>query len=837
MGSMSMRTKIDVEHVLSKLNLTEKIDLLSGIDFWHTAPVHRLGVPSIRLSDGPNGVRGTRNFLGVPAACLPCGTGLAATWDVDLIRQGGALQGHEAIAKGASVLLGPTTNMQRSPLGGRGFESFSEDPVLAGAMSAATVNGIQSTGVQATIKHYVANDQEDQRQAVDSIVTERALREIYLMPFMIAQRDAKPDCFMTAYNKVNGLHVSETPRLIQDVLRKEWGFDGMVMSDWFGTYSTSEAIKAGLDLEMPGPTYIRGSLVNQALTCGKVEEHDIDERAREVLKMVRKAQDLGLQENAPEETVDTPETAAQLRELAGEGIVLLKNENNMLPFDKEKSIAVIGPNAADAAYCGGGSASLLPYYAVTPLDGLQAQAPHAKYALGAPGWKSLPLMTRLTKTKDGKKGLTMKVFLDPPSVKNRKPVDEVYIPISDVQLTDYKHPDVQTHVYWLELDGTFTPSETSEYEIGLAVSGTGKVYVNGECVVDNETKQRRGDSFAGTGTVEEIGVLKMDAGTTYDIHVTFGTCPTMTFSNPGSNDYESGGLTLGLERKIELPNEIERAVKLAKEVDQVVLCAGLNKYWESEGYDREHMDLPPGSDDLIKAVLAANPNTAIIIQSGTPITLPWLKEAPALVQAFYGGNEGGNAIADVVFGNTNPSGKLPLSFPLRNEDNPAFLNYKSERHRAVYGEDVYVGYRFYEKSKKEVAFPFGHGLSYTTFDTKDLDVQDDNDDDIVISATVSNTGKIDGSQVVQAYVSQRSPSLNRPKKELKGFTKVFVKSGSSERVKIVLSKKYAASFWDEARDAWTMEKDTYDVLVGNSSASTPLKGHFKVHKTSWWRGL
>ncbi|KAK5467296.1 beta-glucosidase [Exophiala xenobiotica] len=836
MGSVAPQTSFDVEEVLPQLTISEKVDLLSGIDFWHTAPVHRLGVPSIRLSDGPNGVRGTRFFNGVPAACLPCGTGLAATWDTDLVKKGGRLQGHEAIAKGATVILGPTTNMQRSPLGGRGFESFSEDPFLAGAMSAATVNGIQSTGVAATIKHYVCNDQEDQRQAVDSILTERALREIYLMPFMIAQRDSRPECYMTAYNRVNGVHASENPRLLQEVLRGEWGFDGLVMSDWFGTYSTTESIKAGLDLEMPGPSSIRGKLVNQALGCGKLSEHDIDQRVREVLKLVQKTLSLGIPENAPETTVDTPETAALLRKIASNGIVLMKNEDKVLPFEKSKTTAIIGPNAAYAAYCGGGSASLLPYYAISPLDGLRAQAPDAKYALGAPGWKSLPLMTRLAKTKDDKPGLTMKVFLDPPSERHRKPIDEVYVNDSDILLVDYKHPLVKTSLYWVELDGTFTPSETCEYEFSLAVAGTGKIFVNGECVVDNETKQRPGNSFFGAGTAEEIGTLKLNQGETYNIHITFGTFPTMRFSAHGATGFGAGGLRIGLERKVEIESEIERAVRIAKQADQVVLCAGLNKDWESEGYDREHMDLPGGSDDLIKAVLAANPNTAIVIQSGTPVAMPWLKEARAILQAWYGGNETGNAIADVVFGKTNPSGKLPLSFPVRNEDNPAFLNYKSERNRAIYGEDVYVGYRFYEKTKKEVAFPFGHGLSYTTFHTKDLSIEDD-EVNIAIFASVTNTGNVDGAQVVQAYVSQQNPSINRPPKELKGFAKVFVKAGATEKVRILMSKKYAASFWDEARDSWTMEKGAYDVLVGDSSASTSLQGQFKVRETRWWKGL
>lgn len=829
----------EVEEVLSQLNVDEKISLLSGVDFWHTAAVHRLGIPTIRVTDGPNGVRGTKFFNGVPAACLPCGTSLAATWDTKLIQQGGQLQGREAIAKGASVILGPTTNMQRSPLGGRGFESFSEDPVLAGQMTAATINGIQSTGVAATPKHFVCNDQEDQRMSVDSIVTERALREIYLMPFQIAQRDSKPWCYMTAYNKVNGTHVSESSRLIEDVLRKEWGFDGLVMSDWFGTYSTTESIKAGLNLEMPGASYIRGKLVAQALGCGKLSEFDLDNCVRPVLELVKRVLPLEIPERAPEKTLNTKETAAKLREISANGLVLLKNEKNVLPFRQDKSLAVIGPNAAYAAYSGGGSASLLPYYAVSPLDGFKNQHSNVKFALGAPGWKKLPQLSRLAKTKDGKSGLTMKVFLEPSGHEARKSIDEIHVNDSNVFLVDYEHPDLKSNLYYVTFEGEFTPDRTAEYEFSVSVAGTAKLFVDGKLVVDNATKQRAGDSFFGTGTADEIGTIKMEKGKTYNIYVDFATLPTMTFRTPGVTSFGAGGIRIGFERVIDFKTELENAVALAKSVDQVVICAGLNADWESEGYDRTTMDLPPGSDDLIKAVVAVNPNTVVVIQSGTPVTMPWHETSPAIVQAWYGGNETGNAIADVVLGKVNPSGKLPLSFPIRNEDNPAFLNYKSERNRALYGEDVYIGYRFYEKTKKEVAYPFGHGLSYTSFDTKNLKLTvDDKADEIVATVDVSNTGSVDGSQVVQVYVAQEAPSLNRAPKELKGFTKVHLKKGDSAKaVEIKFSKKYATSFWDEARDSWISEKGKYLVLVGDSSAHTPLKAEFEVKRTAWWKGL
>jgi beta-glucosidase len=587
---------------------------------------------------------------------------------------------------------------------------------------------------------------------------------------------------------------------------------------------------------MPGASYIRGNLIKQALGCRKLLVSDIDACVRKVLELVKRVEPLGIPENAPENTVDTKETASLLREIASGGIVLMKNEKSVLPFKKDKTIAVIGPNANFAAYCGGGSASLLPYYAISPLDGIKAQAKDVKYTLGAAGWKRLPLLSRMTKTKDGRDGLTMRVYLDPPTNSSRKQIDEIYVNKTDILLVDYKNPQIEGSLYYLELEGTFTPEETADYEFGLSVAGTGKLFIDENLVIDNETFQRPGDSFFGSGTEEEIGSMRMQAKKTYNVLLKFGTAPTQTFHTPGATGMGVGGLRLGAEKKFNAREELEKAVKLAKEVDQVIICAGLNSDWESEGYDRKDMHLPPHSDELILAVTTANPNTAVVIQSGTPVTMPWLSSTPALVQAWYGGNEGGNAIADVIFGEVNPSGKLPLSFPHRNEDNPAFLNYRSERGRTVYGEDVYIGYRFYDKTNKDVAFPFGHGLSYTQFKMKDLSVEDTGND-IVVMVSISNKGSVDGAQVVQVYVSQQSPSINRPIKELKGFTKVLLKAGETKTAEVRVSKKYAASFWDEEKNMWIMEKDGYDVLVGDSSSSTPLKGEFHVEKTNWWKGL
>ncbi|EEU35055.1 uncharacterized protein NECHADRAFT_94882 [Fusarium vanettenii 77-13-4] len=835
------KSLFDVEHVLKELTTNEKIDLLAGVDFWHTKAIPRLNVPSIRMSDGPNGVRGTRFFNGVPAACFPCGTGLAATWNTDLLREAGHLMGTEARAKGAHVLLGPTVNMQRSPLGGRAFESFSEDPVLSGNCASAIISGIQSTGVVASIKHFVANDQEHERMAVDSLVTERALREIYTLPFQIAVRDSNPGSFMTSYNKVNGVHVSENRDMIEKIVRKEWGWQGLVTSDWYGTYSTVESLEAGLDIEMPGPTRWRGQMLLHALMSRKIDIEAINERVREILKLVRRAVQTGIPENAPEQGRDTPETASLLRTIASEAVVLLKNENNALPFKKDEKVVVIGPNAKTAVYCGGGSATLRPYYAISPFEGVSKKTDNLSYSVGCYAHKMLPLLGSRLRTKDGQPGVTFTAFTSPDTVKDRVAVDTIHLDTTDMYFADYYHPEITENLWWGEIEAVFEADETGDFEFGLTVFGTARLYVDDELVVDNETTQRPGGTFFNVGTVEETGVRRLTAGQTYKIRVVFASGAASKLGDAeGVVSYGSGGLRIGGARVIDPEDEIAKAVELAKTADQVVLFVGLNSDFEQEGHDRPHMDLPGRTDELVSAVAAANPKTVVVVQSGSPVTMPWANSVAAVIQAWYGGNETGNAIADVLFGDVNPSGKLPLSFPIRVEDNPAFFNYRSEHGRVLYGEDVYVGYRFYETIKRPTLWSFGSGLSYTTFDLLDLSIQQEQRNGrelLLIDVGIKNTGSVDGAQVVQVYVTARSSSIKRPVKELKGFSKVFVKAGETVITKISIERKYATSIWDETRHKWVEEAGTYDVLVGDSSSNIQLKGQFEVSDTTWWSGL
>ncbi|KAL4753345.1 hypothetical protein BDW72DRAFT_191261 [Aspergillus terricola var. indicus] len=836
--------QLDVDKTIQELRLGEKIDLVSGIDFWHTASIPRLNIPSLRMSDGPNGVRGTRFFNGVPAACFPCATALGATWDTELLHKVGHLMGEEAIAKGAHVILGPTINTQRSPLGGRGFESFAEDGVLAGHLAGYYSKGIQEKGVAACLKHFVCNDQEHERLAVDSIVTDRATREIYLLPFQIAMRICKTATVMTAYNKINGTHVSENKKYITDILRKEWGWDGLVMSDWFGTYSTSESVIAGLDIEMPGKTRWRGDALAHAVSSNKVHEFVLDERVRNVLNLVNYVEPLGIPENAEEKVLNRPEDQVLLRRAAAESIVLLKNEDNILPFNKENSIAVIGPNAKVAAYCGGGSASLDAYYTVTPFEGVSTQSKgEVHFAQGSYSYKDLPLIGHLLRTDDGKTGFKFRVYDEPASSSNRELLHELHLVSSQGFLMDYRHPKIKSYLYYVDMEGYFTPEESGIYDFGVVVVGTGKLLVDDEVVVDNTKNQRLGSAFFGNGTVEEKGSKELKAGQKYKITFQFGTAPTSDIDTRGVVIFGPGGFRFGAARRQTQEELISKAVEVASKVDQVVVFAGLTSEWETEGYDRPDMDLPPGSDELISRILEVKPNAAIVIQSGTPVTMPWASKANALLQAWFGGNECGNGIADVLYGNVNPSGKLPLTFPVRLQDNPSYLNFRSERGRVLYGEDIYVGYRYYEKVQLPPLFPFGHGLSYTTFTREKLELNTSPEKDklqdgepITARVTVTNTGKVAGAETVQLWVVPPPTEVNRPVRELKGFAKVHLEPGESKDVEIVVEKKLATSWWDEKREAWASEKGVYGVQVTGTGEGV-LTAEFEVERTRFWTGL
>ncbi|KIP12792.1 glycoside hydrolase family 3 protein [Phlebiopsis gigantea 11061_1 CR5-6] len=850
----SEAAELNIDEILAKLTLGQKVKLLSGHGWWHTTPIPEAGIPAVRMSDGPNGVRGTRFFNGVPSSCFPSSTGLGSSFDVQLAAEVGKALADECHAKGCHVLLGPTVNTQRSPLGGRGFESFSEDPHLNGTIAAAYVNGLQSKGVAATIKHFATNDQEFERFSIDSIVSERALREIYLKPFQIALKDANPWAFMTAYNRLNGTHCSENKHLLDNILRKEWGFKGMVMSDWTGTYSTAESIQAGMDLEMPGPTTMRGNAVIRSVVGQKLFPEDIDNCARKVLGLLQHAYDSGIPFDAPEQTLDTPQVRSLLRKASADAVVLLKNENRVLPIKSDKrKIAVIGPNAKYAVTSGGGSAALLSTYTVSPLEGITAAAKEigaeVKYTVGSLSHQYLPVIDPYI-SHGGKDKTAFFEFWNEsptedflstsPDFSNQLPPCAWSTKTNSGQcfLADGIDDSKVNEVCWLKFSTTFTPDEDGDWDVSLNVAGRGNLFIDGKLIIDLSTNPAPGESFFGLGTEDIRKVLKgLKAGTKHEIEIRLSNKDFIAKGAPFST---RGGIRLGAIKQLDAEQGLKDAIAAAKDSDVAILVIGLNNDWESEGHDRQNMDLPGLTNRLVTEVLSVNPNTIVVNQSGTPVEMPWVEEAHTLVQAFYGGNEVGNGLADVLFGKVNPSGKLALTFPKRLEDNPSYPSFgdKGQSHgKIVYNEGVFVGYRGYEVKKLAPLFPFGYGLSYTTFEHSSLELSPVSPDGkFTVSFTVKNTGDVEGREVSQVYVADPESSLPRPVKELAGFSKVSLKAGESQKVTVSLDK-YALSFYDERKGSWVAEAGKFAVYVAASSEDVKLSGEVQLAKSFFWNGL
>ncbi|KAF7308387.1 Beta-glucosidase [Mycena chlorophos] len=830
----------DIPTLVEKsLTIDERIALLGAPNWWNTTSIPRLNIPSIRMSDGPNGVRGSSQFISVPAQCFPCGTAMGATFDPELIHELGTFLGEETKAKSSVILLAPTCNIQRSPLGGRAFESFSEDPYLSGTMAASYVNGLQETA----IKHFVANDQEHERNAADSVVSERALREIYLYPFMLAQKHAKPGAYMTSYGRLNGLHCSENADLQQKILRDEWDFRGLVWTS-----------------RCPAPPRFRASLlVNHMLTAQKLHLKTLNERVTNLLAFVQRQARRNpevVYGDGVERTRDSPEMRAFARKLAGEAIVLLKNREGMLPLTKEKSVksvAVIGSHAMRAIISGGGSAALKPSYAVTPYDGLVDGAPEGvelKYTVGCYSDKYLPTVENNLTTPSGEPGWLCTFYNHD---ENDKPLPEpltsVVVNDARIKLTDFVPPGLAPK-WSVKLTGKLTVKKTAPFELGLTVAGRAKLWVNGKMTIDNWDNQTPGDFFYGQGTIEEKAVVDLTADTPVDILVEFSNVMPARAGETAIATQPAlmRGVRLGGAEKIDADEAIEQAVALAKECDAVVFVAGLTPEWESEGFDRPTLDLPLRQHEAIARVAAANPKTCVVIQAGSATSMPWIDQVGAIVQSWYLGNEVGNAIADVIWGHVNPSGRLPLTFPARIEDTPALGNMKSENGKIHYREDLFVGYKHYHARKMQPLFAFGFGLSYTTFSFKDLSVSEPksttNDVGVHITLTVKNDGSVAGSEVAQVYITYPEDAglPLTPTYQLRGFAKAKnVASGSSKELSIALDRT-AFAFWDIngrgfGAGAWKVVKGKYGVSVGASAEDIRLVGEVTVEEELTWVGL
>src|SRR2546426_10365900 len=822
----------DVENLLRQMTLQEKVAMLAGTKTWYTVPVERLGIPSLKMSDGPNGARGAGGLTGgVKTACFPAGISLASTWNTDLLERVGQALARETKMKGAQVLLGPTVNIQRSPLGGRNFECFSEDPYLSARLAVAYIHGLQREGVGASIKHYVCNDEEFERFSLSSEVHERALREIYLQPFQTAVREAQPWTIMAAYNLVNGIPASEHPYLLTEVLRWEWGFDGVVVSDWFfSVKSTAASVNAGLDLEMPSPRW-RGQKLLEAVERGEVAEATIDSSVRRLLQLLVKAGLFEHREQGPEQALDLPEHRALIREAGAEGIVLLKNEHNLLPLQPEHftSLAMIGPNAKVAQIMGGGSAQVNAHYAVTPFDGIMAKVGDhviVHYEQGCTNYKLLPLLDGdllLAGMQGTEHGLAVEFFNTPDFTGT--PVHREIQPKSELSWFGEMPAGVNPQQFSLRATGRFIPRESGDYTFGLISIGRSRLSIDGQQVIEKWTEQTSGGDFLGMGGSEAQATVTLEAGRAY----------LLTLELSKSEAVPLGAVRLGCLRPVPA-DAIERAVAAAVASDVAIVCVGFGGDWQSEGFDRPNMDLPGKQDALVEQVAAANPRTIVVLNTGSPITMPWLEQVAAVVQAWYPGQECGNAIADVLFGETNPSGKLPQTFPVRLEDNPAYLNFPGENGKVYYGEGLFVGYRYYDKKHIAPLFPFGFGLSYTIFSYSSLHLsarQIGPDETLQVSIDITNTGQRTGKEVVQLYVRDQQASLQRPEKELKAFTKVQLEPGERKIVTLSIARD-ALAYYDDLAHEWVAEAGEFEVFVGASSQDIRATAVFALTSSSRW---
>ncbi|MEX2207086.1 MAG: glycoside hydrolase family 3 C-terminal domain-containing protein [Myxococcota bacterium] len=807
-----------VESLLAQLTLEEKASLTAGADLWHTRPIPRLGLPALVLSDGPSGARGSSLAEGPSSASFPCGTALAATWNTELVERVGAAIAEDARTKSVNVLLGPTMNLHRTPLGGRNFECYSEDPHLSARTAVAFIRGLQRRGVAACAKHFAANDSEFERMSISSEVGERALRELYLVPFEASVREAGAWSVMSAYNKLNGVYAGEHPWLLRELLKTEWGFDGLVVSDWFGTHSTAEAANAGLDLEMPGPGIHLGAKLVDAVRKSEVGPHVLDDAVRRLLRLAHRTGALDGSHAGPERAVDRPEHRAIARRAAAEAIVLLANSDDALPLEPAelRRIAVIGPNAEHSVVQGGGSARVRPHYVVSALDGIRARAGagvQIDFAPGCTSHKTTPsLGARLL---DGP--LRVEYWNGPVAEGAPALVRES----RDAYFTwlGAFAPEVDPKAFRVRLGGRITPRESGEFTFSLVSAGKSRLFVDGVLAVDNWTDPRPGEAFFGLGSAEVRADVALEAGRAIEL--------TVEYSNEGRPML--GGLKVGCLPATP-PDLLERAVACATGADAAIVVVGLNDEWESEGHDRADLELPGRQVELIERVSAANPRTIVVVNAGAPIRMDWLARVPAVVQLWYPGQECGNALADVLFGDLNPSGRLPQSWPRRIEDTPAFLHYPGESGRVVYGEGLFMGYRYYDTKQVEPLFPFGHGLSYTRFDYTDLRLARNRvapGERVEVELDVKNTGTRAGQEVVQLYVRDRVSRLARPEQELCAFAKIALEPGETTTVEFTLEPR-ALSYWDPTLSAFVAEPGEFELRAGASSRDVRARVRFSL---------
>jgi beta-glucosidase len=693
--------------------------------------------------------------------------------------------------------------MQRTVTNGRNFECYSEDPELAADLAVAYITGLQGNGVAATVKHFIGNESEIERTTINSAIDERTLREVYLRPFEAAVKQADVWGIMSSYNKLNGIYTAENEWLLSKVLRDEWGFDGIVMSDWFGSRTTAPTVNAGLDLEMPGPTRDRGATLVQAVHDGLVRAQTVRERALAMLRLMERVGSLSDHRPFEEHADNRPEHRALIRQAGSAGTVLLKNDD-VLPLNPNTgTIAVIGPNADVAQIMGGGSAQLNPHYRVTPLDGMIERIGQdcIAFAKGCANHRWEPVID----------GEFHAEYFDNEDLRGSAVHSEIIDGSVVFWHEEVAEGKVDSNAFSARVSGTFTAKEDGEHSFGLHAAAYAKLYVDGALVVDAWDTWCKGRTFFEEGCDERTGTVNLAAGQTVSV--------VMELRTKAADNLYFTAFRFGVSRVLGA-REIDAAVAAASRCDTAVVFVGRSGEWDTEGSDLENIELPRNQNALITAVCAANPNTIVVLQTGGPVEMPWVAQAPAILQAWYPGQECGNAIADVLFGHADPAGRLPQTFPVRWSDNPSYSQdpeiYPGSAGTVRYGEGVFVGYRHYEKYGIKPLFPFGHGLSYTEFALSDVTVHT-NDEGIEISVNVTNVGDRSGSTVVQLYISDQNSTLERPAQELRVFKKVSLQVGQKTIVNLVLSPRDFAYF-DVSDDCWRVNGGTYTVHIGFSSS-------------------
>ncbi|WP_078860934.1 glycoside hydrolase family 3 C-terminal domain-containing protein [Streptomyces sp. NRRL F-2747] len=804
-----------VEAALGKLDLDTKARLLAGQDMWSLPAVPEIGLKSLVMSDGPIGVRGVRWTADDPSIALPSPTALAAAWDPALARRAGRLLAQEARRKGVHVLLAPTVNLHRSPLGGRHFECYSEDPYLTGAIGAGYVQGVQDGGVGTTVKHFVGNDAETDRFTVDSVIAPRPLRELYLAPFEAIVANARPWGIMTAYNQVNGTMMSENQYLVNDVLRGQWGFDGCNVSDWMAARSTTGDILGGLDVVMPGPQTVYGPALAAAVRAGEVPESAVDEAVRNVLRLAAR---VGILEGAPAVVEAAPapiDGQALARELAARGFVLVRNENGALPLDAApgRTVALLGAAARDARVLGGGSATVFPERIVSPLDGLTEALPDGAltFCVGAdPSEELIP----------ADKGFELRAVCRDAS---GAVLGEGSLPTGQVQWIGEDLPAGASYetMASIEVTGTFVPRESGGHAFGTRGLGAFTLAVGGETLWDGvQAMGNEADPFeAFFGAPSERGRVELEAGEAVEVSLTFQVPDTSTLPLKA---IMFSLLHLGPQRDAD--ELIAEAVAAARAADTAVVVVATTERVESEGFDRRDLRLPGRQDDLVRAVAAANANTVVVVNAGSPVELPWRDEVAAVLLTWFPGQEGGAALADVLLGLREPGGRLPTTWPARFADAPVTEVIPTEG-RLEYAEGLFIGYRAYERQGVAPAFPFGHGLGYTDWAYESLEVTG-----TTARVRVTNTGSRAGREVVQVYLAPSGAAAGaaeRPASWLAAFAGVEAGPGESVEAEIALPAR-AFEIWDEAAGRWQRIGGTYEVRASHAHGDTRLTATLEI---------